>query len=468
MSLSLTFLGANQNVTGSSTLLACSGKRLLVDCGMVQERSLQDRNFGPFPVEPKSIDAVLLTHAHVDHCGLLPKLVRDGFQGRIYATRATAELAKIVLLDSAKVQAEDVAFKKKRHIKQGKVSPFPYAPLYTVEDVEAALGHFEPVDFLAAVPLAADLTARFHVAGHILGAAMIRVESGSGAEARTVLFSGDVGRWNMPLVQDPSIFSQADYVICESTYGDREHEPEDEVDAHLAREIQEAHKAGGNLVIPSFAVERTQDLLYRISALLRSHQIPLTRVFVDSPMAINVTEVFRRHPELMDTETRARIAHGDTPCHFPGLSMTRTAEESKAINALTGTSVIIAGSGMCNAGRIKHHLRNNLSRPESTILFSGYQANGTLGRVLEEGATEVRLFGETVPVKAKIRKMEGMSAHADRKELVRWLSLIKPPPRTLFVIHGEAAAAGAFGRYVTDKLGWKTHLPTYKEIVNLD
>lgn len=468
MSLSLTFLGANRNVTGSSTLLTCGNKRLLVDCGMVQERALQSRNFDPFPVKPDTLDAVLLTHAHLDHCGLLPKLVKDGFQGQIYATRATAELAKIVLLDSAKVQAEDVAFKKKRHLRQGKVSPFPYEPLYTVADVEVCLTHFEPVDFLAPVTPAEGVTARFHVAGHILGAAMIRIEAGQGAGKRTVIFSGDVGRWHMPLMKDPSMFTQADYVICESTYGDREHEPEDQADERLAQMIRDAHKAGGNLVIPSFAVERTQDLLYRLSGLLRDRKIPPTRVFVDSPMAINVTEVFQHHRELLDEETQARILKGDLPCHFPGLSMTRTADESKAINELSGMSIIIAGSGMCTAGRIKHHLKNNLPRPESTILFSGYQANGTLGRILQDGATEVRLFGETVAVRAKIRKLEGMSAHADRAELVHWLSLIKPPPRTLFVIHGELESAKAFKAYIGDKLGWKTYMPEYKETVPLD
>jgi metallo-beta-lactamase family protein len=467
MSSSLTFLGANRNVTGSSTLLTCGGKRLLIDCGMVQERALQSRNFDPFPVKPASVDAVLLTHAHVDHCGLLPKLVKDGFRGRIYATGATAELAKIVLLDAAKVQAEDVAFKKRRHLKQGKLSPHPYEPLYTVEDVETALKLFEPVDFSAVVPLGDGIEARFQVAGHILGAAAIRIEWGSGPDRRSLLVSGDVGRRNMPLVKDPDPFSQADYVICESTYGDREHEPEEAADDELAGVIRDAHRAGGNVVMPSFAVERTQDLLYRISALLRAKKIPPTRVFVDSPMAINVTEVFRRHPELLDEETQARLLKGDTPCSFPGLSMTRTADESKAINGLAGTSIIIAGSGMCTAGRIKHHLRNNLPRPESTILFPGYQANGTLGRILIDGTREVRLFGEIVPVKATIRKLEGMSAHADRVELVQWLSLIKPPPRTLFVIHGESQSAEAFSQYIQDRLGWKTFVPVYKESVAL-
>lgn len=468
MSLSLTFLGADRNVTGSSSLLEADGKRVLVDCGMVQERDLRSRNFAPFPVPPKTIDAVLLTHAHLDHCGLLPKLVKEGFAGRIYATRATVEIAKIVILDAAKIQAEDIEFKKKRHAKEGRKSPNPYEVIYTVEEAERTIDFFEPVEFKAPFSPAPGFSAAFYEAGHILGAAMIRVTAGTGAGQRTVLFSGDVGRWNMPILNDPTLFDQADYVLCESTYGDRDHDSETQVDEILARTIREAHQAGGNVVIPSFAVERAQDLLYRLSALLRDKKIPPTRVFLDSPMAINVTEVFRKHTELMDKATRERIRAGDTPCQFPGLSLFRTADESKTLNELPGTSVIIAGSGMCTAGRIKHHLANNLARPECTILFVGYQANGTLGRILLDGAREVRLFGNTVPVNARIVNLAGMSAHADRGELVRWLSKLRRPPRMLFVIHGESASAEAFAEYVREKLNWKSHIPAYKETVPLE
>ncbi len=468
MTLSLSFLGANRNVTGSSTLLEAGGKRVLVDCGMVQERDLASRNYDPFPVPPETLDAVLLTHAHLDHCGLLPKLIKEGFAGRIYATVATAEIAKIVLQDAAKIQAEDLAFKKKRHQKEGRVSPHPYEPIYTVEDVEQTMAQFEPVDFRLPFSPAPGITASFFEAGHILGAAMIRVQAGSGAARRTVLFSGDVGRTDMPLLNDPAQFSEADYVVCESTYGDREHGPENGVDEVLVRVVREAHGAGGNVLIPSFAVERSQDLLYRISALLRDRKIPPTRVFLDSPMAIRVTEVFRKYPELMDTDTRARLRNGDRPCAFPGFVSTNTANESKAINHLAGTSIIIAGSGMCTAGRIKHHLANNLGRPESTVLFVGYQARGTLGRLLQNGLKEVRLFGAIVPVKARIETVSGMSAHADRTELVQWLSSLQAPPRLLFAVHGEAETAEAFSRYVQAKLGWKTHVPSYKETIMLD
>ncbi len=467
MSLSLTFLGANHTVTGSSTLFEANGKRVLVDCGMVQERDLQSRNFDPFPVPPASLHAVLLTHAHLDHCGLLPKLVKDGFAGRIYATRATTEIAKIVLLDSAKVQAEDLAFKEKRHTREGRSSPHPYAPLYTAQDVEKTMLAFTPLDFLERFSPAPGISGQFHVAGHILGAAMIRLEAGAGDEARTVLFSGDVGRWNMPLMRDPTLFTQADYVICESTYGDRDHEPDTATDDSLARIIRETVEAGGNIVIPSFAVERTQDLLYRLSALLRDRKIAPIRVFVDSPMAIAVTDVFRRFKNLMDEATLDRISRGDLPCEFPGLTMTRTADESKAINGLIESSIIIAGSGMCTAGRIKHHLRNNLGRPESTILFVGYQAKNTLGRTLQGGAKETRLFGETVLVKARIASLGGMSGHADRGELVRWLTMLKQTPRLLFAIHGETESSEAFARYVEEKLRWKTKVPEYKETVQL-
>ena len=468
MTLSLSFLGAAQNVTGSATLLEAGGKRVLVDCGLVQEREFRSRNFSPFPVPPRSIDAVLLTHAHLDHCGLLPKLVKEGFAGRIYATAATAEIARIVLLDAAKIQSEDIAFKKKRHEKEGRSSPHPYEVIYTVDEAEKTMESFEPVAFVAPFSPVPGITASFFEAGHILGAGMIRIQAGKGPGARTFLFSGDVGRWDMPLLNDPTLFSHADYVVCESTYGDRDHAPENGVDAKLAQVIRDAHRAGGNVLIPSFAVERSQDLLYRISALLRDRKIPPTRVFLDSPMAIRVTEVFRKYPELMDKATQARLRNGDRPCEFPGFTSTSTADESKTINHLAGTSIIIAGSGMCTAGRIKHHLANNLDRPESTVLFVGYQAHGTLGRLIQDGLKEVRLFGNTVPVRARIETLGGMSAHADRAELVQWLSSLRKPPRRLFAIHGEADSAESFSRYIQEKLGWKTYVPAYKETVTLD
>ncbi len=468
MPFSLTFLGGAGNVTGSSTLLTVSDKLLLVDCGLFQERELRDRNFQPFFVPPAQLDAILLTHAHLDHCGLLPKLVKDGFQGPVFATQATTEIARLVLLDSAKLQEEDIAFKKKRHAREGRKSPHPYEPLYTIQEAEEACTRFRPISYLKEFLPLPQTAATFFEGGHILGSSMIRVLAHNADFQRTLLFSGDVGRWNRPLLNDPSLFSFADYLQCESTYGNREHESDETVDDELARLIHETRAAGGHIVIPSFAVERTQELLYRISALVRDKKIPVMPVYLDSPMAIAVTEIFRKHPELLDEATRRRLSNGDDPCRFPGLRPTPTADESKKINETKESAIIIAGSGMCTGGRIKHHLRHNLPRPESLILFVGFQARGTLGRILVDGAREVRIFGETVPVRARIRRLHGLSAHADRRELLCWLSALQQPPRTLFLVHGEPDSTQDFAQYLRQHLGWTIRVPTYGETIPLN
>ena len=468
MQIKLGFYGAARNVTGSRYYLEANGNKFLVDCGLYQERFLKDRNWEPFPIPPDTLDAVLLTHAHIDHCGLLPKLVREGFRGRIYCNDATADIAKIMLVDSARLQEEDAQFKKKRHEKEGREGPYPEVPLYTVKDAEACFPLFYPVPYGKSLRLADGIEAVFHDAGHVLGSSMLMFNIDRNGESRKVLFSGDVGRRNRPILKDPTLFKEADYIIVESTYGDRLHEDGDKIADGLAEVINSTVEAGGNIVVPSFALERSQEILYYMNELLAANRIPHIMVFFDSPMAVSITEVFERHLELFDKEAMAIINSGKSPFDFPGLTRVSTTDESKAINQISGSIMIIAGSGMCNGGRIKHHLVSNISRPESTILFVGYQAVGTLGRQIVDGATTVRILGKKYKVKAKIVQMNGFSAHADRDELLHWLSAIKNQPRGVFVVHGEEEVSNGFADYLKDKLGWKVSVPQYKDEVILD
>ncbi len=463
MEIKLKFVGAAKNVTGSCYYVEANGVRLLVDCGLYQERDLKPRNWADFPVPPNTLDAVLLTHAHLDHCGRLPKLVKEGFTGKIYATAATAEIANIIMLDSAHIQEEDVKHKQRRHERSGKKSPFAYEPLYIKEDAEKANRLFNKVGYAKPILIGEGITAEFHEAGHVFGSASIKLTVVQGGETRTLLFSGDVGRWNLPIMRDPSQFEQADYVLIESTYGDRIHGKVADIPWELARIINETHHAGGNLVIPSFSLERTQELIYHLNNLLNEERIPKCPVFVDSPMAIKITEVFKKHPELYDEEAQALLRSGDQPCDFPGLVMSRTVEQSKAIANQSGTSIMIAGSGMCTGGRVKHHLKNNIARSDSTILFVGYQAFGTLGRHIFEQPATIRIFGEELELKARVEKISGFSAHADQEELNRWISSLKTPPRTLFVTHGEEKAATALRNYLTEQHGWNCIVPEYEQ-----
>jgi metallo-beta-lactamase family protein len=408
MQMKLTFLGATRNVTGSRYLLETDGVRILVDCGLFQEREFRYRNWEPFSVPPSSINAILLTHAHLDHSGLIPKVCREGFRGNVYCTRATTEIAKIMLLDSAKLQEEDTAFKRRRHEREGRRGPYPEIPLYTIEDAEASFACFShTVRYAEPVMISDGIEASFHDAGHVLGSSMIQIRVNQDAKKRTILFSGDVGRWHLPMLRDPSLFTRADYVIVESTYGDRLHGDQAEIADNLAEIINSTYQAGGNIVIPSFALERAQEILYYLNQLLISNRIPHLPVFLDSPMAINVTEVFKAHPEAYDQDMTRLLESNKSPFEFPGLRMTKTVEDSKSINHFCGTAIIIAGSGMCTGGRIKHHLVQNISRPESTILFVGYQARGTLGRQIVDGSKEVRILGQYHPVWARVAQMSG-------------------------------------------------------------
>jgi metallo-beta-lactamase family protein len=465
---SIRFLGAAQNVTGSCYLVEHQGGRVVVDCGLYQERKYRERNWEPFAVDPGSIDAVLLTHAHLDHCGLLPKLVREGFGGPIYCTSATAEITRIVLLDSARIQEEDAEFKRRRHEREDRKGPRPEEPLYTEEDAERTLPLLRAVGYGSPTPVTNGISASFFEAGHILGSSMIRLELDGGSGARTsVVFSGDIGQWDKPIIEDPTLFAEADYLIMESTYGDRTHEDPGEIQDLLAQAVNTTHRAGGNLLIPSFALERTQEVLYHLNRLLQAGRIPHLMVFVDSPMAISVTEVFKDHPELFDDAMQELMEKGHSPFSFSGLKMTRSVDQSKAINHIRGTSIIIAGSGMCTGGRIKHHLVHNIYRKESTILFVGYQAEGTLGRQILSGARQVRILGQTWRRRANIRMISGFSAHADQPALLRWLSGLKRPPRRLFLTHGESDAIRVLADKIEREKGWKPYIPEYGERVDL-
>jgi len=463
MQIKLNFLGAAQSVTGSCYLVEADNIRFLVDCGLYQEREFRVRNWEPFPIPPETLDCVLLTHAHLDHNGLLPKLVREGFHGPIYCTAATTEITEIMLLDSANLQEEDAEFKKKRHQKARRKGQYPEVPLYTIDDAKASFPLLSPVEYRKTAIIGEGIEATFYDAGHVLGSSMIKVRIRQNGEERTILFSGDIGRWGKPILQNPTLFEEANYILVESTYGDRSLESSEDAANKLADVINATVKSRGNIVIPSFALERSQEILYYLNKFLLEDRIPHLMVFIDSPMAVSITEVFKHHPELFDKEMVKLMRQKKSPFDFRGLNVVRTPEESKAINRIKGTVIIIAGSGMCTGGRIKHHLVTNISRKESTILFVGYQAAGTLGREIVDGAEKVRILGQHYPVKARVVQINGFSAHADKDELLKWLSSLRKQPRRLFVTHGESNTSQHFAGLVKDKTGWEIAVPEYQE-----
>ena len=465
--MQLQFLGANQQVTGSSYLLEAAGKRIMIDHGLFQERKYQARNWEPTPVSPKSVDVLLLTHAHLDHCGLIPKLVRDGFKGRIITTEPSVELAQLVMNDSARIQEEDVKYKQKRHRKQGKKSPYPYEPLYKVEDAERVEKRFEPTTFDTPVSIAEGLTVTYRRAGHILGAATLEIEVTENGSTKRIVFSGDVGQDNMPIVPDPDPADAADYVVMESTYGDRDHRDSGNVQDKLADIINDAVERGGNIVIPTFAIERAQELILHLTELKIAGRIPLLPTFLDSPMAANATEIFLRHPDFMDAEMREQLSIGRFSNAWHNVHLVRTVDGSKSINTIKGSAVIMAGSGMCTGGRIKHHLVSNIGRKQSTILFVGYQSVGTLGRRLRDGEKKVRIFGVPRDVLAKIESIDGFSAHGDREDLLNWIGHVRSP-RRVFLTHGDKEAASNLAEEIRAKHGYDAHVPRYLEQVTLD
>jgi metallo-beta-lactamase family protein len=410
----------------------------------------------------------LLTHAHLDHCGYLPRLVRDGFKGRIVCTAPTAEIARLVLLDSARLQTEDAAFKRKRHIREGRRGPYPEEPLYRVEDVEATLSRFQTVEYRRPVPVGRGVEATFFDAGHILGSALIRLDCARKDRPRRLLFSGDIGRQNRPLLEDPELAPTAEYIQIESTYGDRLHDDTMPIPERLAEVMGAAYRQGGVVLMPSFAVERAQEILYHLRELFETGAIPRMKVFLDSPMATGVTGVYRRHVDLLDDAARALFREGRSPFDFPELHYIETADESKALNLLREPAIIIAGSGMCTGGRIKHHLLNHIGKPTTTVLFVGYQSAGTLGRIIQGGAPEVRIHGQMCPVRARIETVHGFSGHADRGELLHWIAGLPQAPRGIFVTHGEPESAESFAQYLRQETGWPVTVPAYGDVIELD
>lgn len=439
--MKLTFLGAAREVTGSCTLVEAAGRRLLVDFGMEQGRDVYAN--AALPCAPGELDALLLTHAHIDHSGRIPYLYKNGYRGPIYSTDATMDLCAIMLEDSAHIQEQEAEWKNRKGQRSGRE---PVEPDYTVEDACRVMQQFVPCAYNRWVPLFEGIEARFTDVGHLLGSASITLRvTEDGRAPEYLVFSGDIGNTNQPLLRDPACPGRADYLVMESTYGDRSHGPKPDYLAELAGVLQATLDRGGNVVIPSFAVGRTQELLYfirQIKAEGRVHGHPDFPVYVDSPLASKSTTIFRENfSECYDEEALALVQSGQNPLQFPGLHISESKEESIAINSDRTPKVIISAAGMCDAGRIRHHLKYNLWRPECTVLFVGYQSPGTLGRSLLEGAREVKLFGEEIAVKADIRSLSGMSGHADRDGLADWLHRFEKKPGFVFVNHGEDAVA---------------------------
>lgn len=464
MSAALTFLGGVGTVTGSKYLLEVGAARVLVDCGLFQGlKELRLRNWSAPPVEPRSIGAVVLTHAHLDHSGYLPRLVKDGFAGPIHATRATADLLRILLPDSGHLNEEEAAF----HNRHGTSKHAPALPLYTAEEGLAAASRVTGAAYGAPVPVVPAVSATFARAGHILGSSSLGVEIGAGTTRRRIVFSGDVGRYGAPILPDPAPIGEADYVLVESTYGDRLHDREPIAD-QLERLVTAAAARGGAIIVPSFAVGRTQELMYHLHGLEKAGRIPRLRTYLDSPMAIDATRIYCEHPEDFDGAMRERVLRGDNPLADGDVHLVRTPEESRALNDIKGPFMIIAASGMATGGRVLHHLKLRLPDPRTTVLLVGYQAPGTRGWLLQEGAKSVKIHGEQVAVGATIQVVHGLSAHADAEGLMRWLKTATRPPRSLFVVHGELAPAKALAERVRTLLGWAVSVPEDEETVTLE
>ena len=445
----LSFHGADRGVTGSCHLLECAGKRLLIDCGFYQgSRQIEEENARDFGFDPAGVDFLLLTHAHLDHCGRIPLLVRRGFRGEIVATAATRDLARLVLLDAAHLQEEEARYlarlaERRGHERDGA------APLYSLIDTLNAFDRFgRNASYGESLDLAPGLRVTYHDAGHILGSASVLVEAQEAGASKRVLFSGDIGNKGRPLLGEPQPPSGVDVAIMESTYGDRLHRPVADSVEEFYEALNESFHRGGNVIIPTFALERAQELLYWMREGIERNKLPASlQVFLDSPMAISATEIFRRHAECCSAEAAASLRAGKDPFQLPGLHFTREASESMALNKIRGGAVILAGSGMCTGGRVRHHLRHNVGRADASVIFVGFAALGTLARQIIDGARQVEIFGETLNVRARIHTINGFSAHADQAELLAWR--IKVNPARLFLTHGEPQAMAA----LRDKLG---------------
>lgn len=444
----LEFVGGASTVTGSCYYIRVNALNILVDCGMHQGNASDELNKKEFPFKAEDINFVLVTHAHIDHSGMLPRLAREGFRGKIIATSATVDLLRPMLYDSANIQESDAEWLNKRALRAG--AP-PVAPLYTSGDVDTALPLFEVKEYAKVYRLAGGVKYRFLDAGHILGSATLEIWFQDSAAEKKIVFSGDIGKKGNPIVNDPSMPEGADYIVMESTYGNRDHRPFKESVDELARAIKGTFKRGGNVYIPSFAVGRTQDILYIINNLVREGRLYKVDVFLDSPLAEEVTRIYAAHPECFDEEARKLFSTMSSGNNIR-LHFVKTADESMRLNRLRSGHIILAGSGMCEGGRIKHHLKHNLWRAECGVIFVGYQAEGTLGRKIVDGASSVSVLGEDVAVKAVIHTINGFSAHADRKELLEWFTPFKSAKQA-FLVHGEETAAASLATAIKENFG---------------
>ena len=464
--MKITFLGAAREVTGSCYLVETASVRFLVDCGMFQGGREADRkNRDAFDFDPKRIDFVLLTHAHIDHSGLLPRLVSFGFRGPIYTTSATADLLGVMLPDSAFIQEKEAERADYQRRKIRKKLKYETAPLYTVAQAQASLKKLQRVDYDEEINPHADVRCRFRDAGHILGSSIIEIWLSDGGISRKLVFSGDLGQPGRPLMQNPEAIEEADVLIVESTYGNRLHKEMEDTLQELAFAINDTlYRKHGNVIIPAFAVGRTQEIIYLLGDLFRRGKISNhMQIYVDSPMATSATEITMKHFALLDKEAKQLLEWGKFRHDLPKLSFVEDVEESMALNEIKSGAVIISASGMCDAGRIKHHLRYNLGRKECTILITGFQAGGTLGRRLVDGAKMVRIFKQEIPVRADLYTIGGLSAHADQKALMDWLGHFRKPPRQTFVVHGEESTAQGFAEILRDRLGWQAVVPGLHE-----
>lgn len=466
--VTIKFCGAANTVTGSCFLVTTAESKFLIDCGMFQgSKSLKERNYTEFLFNPTEIDFVLLTHGHIDHCGLLPKLYKKGFTGDVYTTKVTKELCSIILPDSGHIQEVEVERKNRKNLRSGK--PL-LKPIYTVDDAKACLKYFKGYNYKEKIEITPNIHVYLQDAGHILGSAIIEVFIKDNGEELKYVFSGDLGNINQPIIEDPTQIKEADVIVMESTYGNRAHkEPENRLEL-LADIVNETMKKGGNLIIPSFAVERTQDLVYHLKELKEQGKIPAYDLYIDSPMAVEATQVFIKNPQYCDEEAASKIIGDDADELFEDdhIHYIVSTQDSIALNKISKGAIIISASGMADAGRIKHHLKHNLWRFESTVLFVGYQAVGTLGRRILEGEKKVIIHGEEVAVNATIKQIEGFSAHADQRGLINWLKGFKKKPQQVFLVHGEEEALNTLRELIQEELRFETEVPQHGEIYQIE
>ena len=473
--MKITFLGATKTVTGSNFLVEGAGKKFLIDCGMYQGQSVEElENSAPFLFNVNEIDFMLLTHAHIDHSGRIPKLYNEGYHNPIIATKATCDLCEIMLPDSGHIQEVEIEWKNRKRKREGKP---PMPPLYTAQDAINSLEIFQRVKYDEIIDVADNIQVRFNDAGHMLGSSIIEIWVTENGKTEKIVFTGDLGNNDIPLLGSPTMIEDADYLVMESTYGNRLHIRNDEKANLFLNIVSETLEKDGTVVIPSFAVGRTQEILYELDKIKQNgaseefykkyEELMKVPVYVDSPLAISATEVFKKNMDLFEEEVQEQIKRGENPLDFPGLRFTRTAEESKALNESNEPSIIISASGMCEVGRIKHHLKHNLWNPNSTILFVGYQAPGTLGRTIVDGAKKVKIFGEEIAVNARVEYIEGYSGHADQEWLMNFIYSFFTKPKHIFLVHGEPEGQIVLKQKILEKTHIPVTIPEFGEVYEL-